>query len=483
MSVSELDSNASEAALARKRRIAMRNRQRSPSSSADQAKAASEGRNKRSRDTLAGDDEEHEPATVPSSTSVADLSSVDEMTVEPKRKKPHITGIKKQSRYDPGVSMTKEELKAWRKEARRVRNRESAAASRRKNREAITNLETEVEDMKTRYAAALRYILHLEDERQQTGAGSSTSATASVRSSAVLRQDLQQMKKSPEPLHDNNTAYSRCCSADGEAAAPAQHTVSPPLTPSEDRPPQEEEEVLAQPRMEWPVQTGNVRDKNKSIPHRPDCDRHHRRPTFDSHQHIIDTTISRPIAAKIPPGAKENTSNDDNEREKDDATLVSDTAVSDDDDNDSAMITSTGTSSASSSAANKAVKARNDYYYYSYYGSDDESTIESDQPLFLDTIPVSSNSSTLGAHTGTHTGSDADANEDNTIIAEFLKGVFVGETDAANPRIQSAVGAVAPAPSMALPDIDLGFTAADMEALLLDGDSNAMVLPDPCVEN
>merc|ERR1712093_351182 len=105
-----------------------------------------------------------------------------------------------------------------------------------------------------------------------------------------------------------------------------------------------------------------------------------------------------------------------------------------DDDNDSAMITSTGTSSASSPAGSKAVKAKTDYYYSTFYGSDDESTIESDQPLFLDTIPVSSNSSTPGTHTGTHTsthtvthtGSDADANEDNTVIAEFLKGVFVG---------------------------------------------------------
>lgn len=456
MSKSELDS-ASEAALARKRRIAFRR------------STKSEGSNKRSRDTLSADEEE-EPATVASSSAV-DVLAVDEMTTQPKKKKPHITGIKKHSRYDPGVSMTKEELKAWRKEARRVRNRESAAASRRKNREAISKLETEVEDMKTKYGAALRYILQLEDERQQTG----TPSTTSLCSSAVLHQDLQQMKKIPQPLLGNSFDL-RPCSTDGEAA-PVQHTVSLPLTPSEDRPSQEE--VLGQPRSVWPVQIRNVRDKNKSIPHHPNYDRHHRRPTFDSQQHIIDTTISRPIAAKIPPGANENTSNDDNEREKDDATLVSDTAVSDDDDNDSANNTTAGTSSASSTTGSKAVKVKNDYYYSTFYGSDDESTIESDQPLFLDSIPVSSNSSTPG----THTGSDADANEDNNVIAEFLKGVFVVETDAANPRFKSAADAVTPVPSTALPDVDLGLTAADMEAFLLDGDSNAMMLPDPCVEN
>jgi len=147
---------------------------------------------------------------------------------------------------------------------------------------------------------------------------------------------------------------------------------------------------------------------------------------------------------------------------------VSDTAASDDDDNDSAKNMLTGPSSASATTGSNAVMVKNDYYCSTFYGSDDESTIESDQPLFLDAVPASSNrSSTPDTHAGTHTGSDADANEDNTVIAEFLEGVFVVESDA-------------PAPSTALPDVDLGLTAADMEAFLLDGDSNAMMLPDPC---
>lgn len=181
---------------------------------------------------------------------------------------------------------------------------------------------------------------------------------------------------------------------------------------------------------------------------------------------------------------------DDDERDKDDAAVVSDTPVSDDD-NDCAKNTLTGTSTASSTTGSKAPKVKNDYYYSTFCGSDDESTIESDQPLFLDTIPVSSSSSTPGTDsgtnegtlTGTHTRSDADANEDSTIIAEFLKGVFVVETDAENSRFQLAADAVAPASSTGLPDFDLGFTAADMEALLLDGNSNVVPLPDPCVEN
>jgi bZIP transcription factor len=55
-----------------------------------------------------------------------------------------IRGIKKQARYEPEVPMPKSELAKWRKEARRVRNRESAAASRHKTRLRIEELETQV---------------------------------------------------------------------------------------------------------------------------------------------------------------------------------------------------------------------------------------------------------------------------------------------------------------------------------------------------
>ena len=51
------------------------------------------------------------------------------------------------------ASMTKDELSEWRKEQRRRRNRESAAASRAKNKERIEELEGEVNSWKTKYAA------------------------------------------------------------------------------------------------------------------------------------------------------------------------------------------------------------------------------------------------------------------------------------------------------------------------------------------
>merc|ERR1712232_441151 len=77
-------------------------------------------------------------------------------------KKPHITGIKRQARYDPGVPMTRTELTAWRKEARRVRNRESAAESRRRTRSRIEELEAKLSTMENKYEIALKRISELE---------------------------------------------------------------------------------------------------------------------------------------------------------------------------------------------------------------------------------------------------------------------------------------------------------------------------------
>lgn len=65
---------------------------------------------------------------------------------------------KTQIRYDPEVPMNKEQLAAWRREARRVRNRESAAASRQRIRNRISELEDEVGEWKTKYAQAMQRL-------------------------------------------------------------------------------------------------------------------------------------------------------------------------------------------------------------------------------------------------------------------------------------------------------------------------------------
>lgn len=84
------------------------------------------------------------------------------------RRKPSLRGIKKQARYEPGVTMTKEELAVWRKQARRVRNRESAAASRQKTKERIEFLEGKVSNLQTKYDAALRRIAELEAQKHDS---------------------------------------------------------------------------------------------------------------------------------------------------------------------------------------------------------------------------------------------------------------------------------------------------------------------------
>jgi hypothetical protein len=47
--------------------------------------------------------------------------------------------------------MTEEELAAWRRDQRRIRNRDSAAMTRRKTRELITNLHNDAEEWKRKY--------------------------------------------------------------------------------------------------------------------------------------------------------------------------------------------------------------------------------------------------------------------------------------------------------------------------------------------
>jgi len=85
---------------------------------------------------------------------------------------------KTQIRYDPDVPMTKEQLAAWRREARRVRNRESAAASRQRIRNRISELEVELEDWKSKYNDAVERLKALEQvaSLRETGLPKDTAA-------------------------------------------------------------------------------------------------------------------------------------------------------------------------------------------------------------------------------------------------------------------------------------------------------------------
>lgn len=76
-------------------------------------------------------------------------------------------GKKTQIQYNPDVPMSKEELTAWRREMRRVRNRESAAASRRKVRDRIEELEDEVKTWKERYAEVMVKLSEAESKKKK----------------------------------------------------------------------------------------------------------------------------------------------------------------------------------------------------------------------------------------------------------------------------------------------------------------------------
>ena len=66
-------------------------------------------------------------------------------------------------RYEPPrPGMTEDEIAQWRRDQRKSRNRASAAASRRKIRDRIEELESEVDSYKTLYAAAMERITALE---------------------------------------------------------------------------------------------------------------------------------------------------------------------------------------------------------------------------------------------------------------------------------------------------------------------------------
>lgn len=66
------------------------------------------------------------------------------------RKKSPLAGLP-QNYYAPTTDMTPEQLQAWRKEQRRERNRQSAAASRQQTKQRIAQLEGEVLKYKTQY--------------------------------------------------------------------------------------------------------------------------------------------------------------------------------------------------------------------------------------------------------------------------------------------------------------------------------------------
>jgi hypothetical protein len=182
--------DSTSAARARKRRIELRKR-----SVADKD------------EDVVNDDQK---STESSKRARVEDEMVDPVTSKPR---PSITGIKKQSRYDPGVPLDREELREWRKVARRVRNRESAADSRKRNRDRVTELEGEVDNLQSRYSAALQRIVELE----------AAQAVNDSFTPAILRQDL---------MSGVNRTHSVDDSAPPSPKITSSKTISPPMSPT-----------------------------------------------------------------------------------------------------------------------------------------------------------------------------------------------------------------------------------------------------------
>jgi len=110
---------------------------------------------------------------------------------------------RKQAQYNPEVQMTEKQLTQWRREMRRVRNREAAAASRKKVRDRIDDLENRASKWRSRYEDAINRIG--EAERERLG--------------LPTAEDLDAEDEAAGGQHDGGVA------APGDEAAPKQATA------------------------------------------------------------------------------------------------------------------------------------------------------------------------------------------------------------------------------------------------------------------
>ncbi len=85
-----------------------------------------------------------------------------------------------QLKYDPDVPMTREQTRAWRHDQRRKRNRESAAACRKRQRDLISVLEGEVAEWKAKFDNALSKI------KERDGEGAAMELQAQIETMFVV---------------------------------------------------------------------------------------------------------------------------------------------------------------------------------------------------------------------------------------------------------------------------------------------------------
>jgi hypothetical protein len=103
------------------------------------------------------------PPPLVTSTAEYDNHPLPIITVLPSRSGP-MSQKRPQLKYDPSTPMSPTQTSAWRAEQRRKRNRESAAACRRKQRETVSILEVEVANWKRKFDDAIALVKAREGE-------------------------------------------------------------------------------------------------------------------------------------------------------------------------------------------------------------------------------------------------------------------------------------------------------------------------------
>jgi hypothetical protein len=164
LTMAEENAGPVDPAEARKRRKAIITSQRQESESNEQHAAAQQPSAAAAQPSAA--QQPSASASITSDTSVDDNNDPSRPAKKRDIDTSEETDKKTQIRYDPEVPMSKEQLAVWRREARRVRNRESAAASRQRIRSRITELEEEIEGWKSKYSQAME---RLEELKQVEG--------------------------------------------------------------------------------------------------------------------------------------------------------------------------------------------------------------------------------------------------------------------------------------------------------------------------
>jgi hypothetical protein len=127
-----------------------------------------------------------------------------------------------QLKYDPDVPMTREQTRAWRRDQRRKRNRESAAACRKRQRDLISVLEGEVAEWKAKFDNALSKI------KERDGEGAAMKLQAQIETMFVMPTRQKNRERSscatpPPDAHFPDEIYSMSMVQSSNVISPYDH--------------------------------------------------------------------------------------------------------------------------------------------------------------------------------------------------------------------------------------------------------------------